>query len=237
MNGKWWSAVVAVAAVCAWSAVAGAAGTSAPAAPKDAKTQAEAPGPPPEAQLAAALDLADVDLLAADFGPPGGGGGPNQAPMGEGYGGGGGMHHGGPGGAGGPGGGWHGGGPGGMGGMGGHLARMADKLQLTDAQRDKIRDIMEQQQRRAIQQRADIQLATLDLHKLMRADTPNKTSIDAAVDKLARLRATLAKDRIGAMLQAQTVLTPEQKKQLQTLRSERGQGRGGWDDDEGSKGK
>lgn len=109
---------------------------------------------------------------------------------------------------------------GGMGrGMGGPglemgMGRGFAGLDLTDAQRDKLALIHERQQRKAIQARADMQLARMDLRKLMKADSPSATSINAQIDKLARMRADMQKGHVATFLEARALLTPEQLKQL-----------------------
>ena len=91
------------------------------------------------------------------------------------------------------------------------LPAFAQELGLTDAQRTKLRDIGEAQMRRGIQERADIRIAELDLRKLLRADKPDQGAINRQVDKIADMRAKLAKERIAARLQMREVLTPEQR--------------------------
>ena len=151
------------------------------------------------------------------------------------------MGHGGPGG---PGGMAHGGmGPGmhggaGMhGGMGMHGGRgmmhrggarkmhmrMA-QLDLTDAQRDKLHALHESNARKAVQRRADLKLAQMDLRKLMRADKPEQTALNAQVDRIAKLRADGVKAAIDTRLQARTVLTPEQWKKLHSPNAGMGHG-------------
>lgn len=133
----------------------------------------------------------------------------------------------GPGGMGGPGGPGMMGGPGGMGGPGmhrgmggpggGRMGRMAHRfamVDLTDAQRDKMRDIHERQMRRGIQARADLQLARMDMQKLMRSDKPEAAALNAQVDRMAKMRADQAKAHIGAFLEARALLTPEQLKKF-----------------------
>lgn len=93
------------------------------------------------------------------------------------------------------------------------LGRLA-MLDLTEAQRTKLAEIRERQQRKAIQSRADLQFAQLDLRKLMRAESPSVTAINAQIDRLSRLRADAQKGRVAAFLEARSVLTPEQRKQL-----------------------
>lgn len=105
------------------------------------------------------------------------------------------------------------GGGGGMhGGMGMHM-RMA-KLDLTDAQRDKMRDLHEAAMRKNIQRQADMKLARMDLHKLMRADAPSTQSVNAQIDKMAKLHADGTKSRFETHMQARALLTPEQLKKL-----------------------
>ena len=107
----------------------------------------------------------------------------------------------------------------GMGGdpMGGHghmmMARWA-QLDLTDTQRQKLRDLHEAQARKAVQRRADMQLARMDLHKLMREDKPNMASVNMQIEKLARLHAEGLKSLFDTHMQAKALLTPEQLKQL-----------------------
>lgn len=99
-------------------------------------------------------------------------------------------------------------------------------LDLTDAQRDRMADLHERQQRKAIQARADMQIARMDLQKLMKADAPSATSINAQIDRLARMRADMQKSHVATLLEARSLLTPEQRKQLREARpGAPGQGR------------
>jgi Spy/CpxP family protein refolding chaperone len=102
--------------------------------------------------------------------------------------------------------------------MGRGMAGAFARLDLTDAQREKIRAIHERQARKDIQARADMQVARMDLRDLMRADSPNATAINSQIDRLARMRADMQKARVAVMLEARSVLTPEQRKQLQDMR-------------------
>jgi len=88
------------------------------------------------------------------------------------------------------------------------------QLDLSDAQRAKLRDLHEAHARKAIQRRADMQLARLDLHRLMSADRPDPGAVNAQIDKLARLHADGLKAAFDMRMQARAVLTPEQLKQL-----------------------
>lgn len=98
---------------------------------------------------------------------------------------------------------------------------MARELNLTTEQREKMKAARERQARKAIQARADIQLARLDLHKLMQADKPDTRAIETQIDKIASLRTELEKSRVATMLEIRASLTAEQQKKLRELR-ERG---------------
>lgn len=99
-----------------------------------------------------------------------------------------------------------------------HGAGMMQALDLTDAQRERMRAIHERQERKGIQARADLKLAGLDMRKLMRAESPSLSAINAQIDKLARMRAELHKSQVASMLEARAVLTADQQKQMRELR-------------------
>jgi Spy/CpxP family protein refolding chaperone len=99
-------------------------------------------------------------------------------------------------------------------------ARLAEALDLTAEQREKMKAAQERQERKAIQARADIQLARLDLHKLMQADKPDSKAIEAQIDRIAGLRAGLQKSRVATMIEFRASLTPEQQKKLRDLREQ-----------------
>jgi Spy/CpxP family protein refolding chaperone len=96
------------------------------------------------------------------------------------------------------------------------LAMRFAALDLTDQQRDKLRDIHEQAARKSVQRRADMQLARMDLQKLMRADTPSSSAINTQIDRITRLQSDGMKAHYDAFMQARGVLTPEQLKQLRS---------------------
>jgi Spy/CpxP family protein refolding chaperone len=112
---------------------------------------------------------------------------------------------------------------GGMSGMGGGWTRgeLADKIKLTEDQRDKIDAIRDKQQRAAIQARADLQVAELDMRNLMKADKPDRSAIDTQIDKMASQRAELRKSQIRTMLDMRDVLTPQQRTALKEEREKR----------------
>ena len=55
-------------------------------------------------------------------------------------------------------------------------------------------------------------IATMDLQKLMRADTPDQAKIDAQIDRVAQLRAQMQKYRTATLLEVRAMLKPERLK-------------------------
>lgn len=113
----------------------------------------------------------------------------------------------------------------GMGRGGAAREDLRKQLNLTEEQRTKLADIHDRSARASIPIQGDIKIAGLDLRKLVRADKPDQRAIDAQIDKMAGLRAKLQKSHIASMLEARSVLTPEQRKILRDARPGMG-GRG-----------
>ncbi len=102
----------------------------------------------------------------------------------------------------------------------GMRAELMAALKLTDAQKEKLADLRDRQQREAIQARADLQLATLDLRRLMRVERPDRSAIDAQIDKIAERRAAMRKSQIATMFDMRDVLTAQQRDLLKQKRAE-----------------
>lgn len=116
----------------------------------------------------------------------------------------------------------------GMGRRGPARAALREKLNLTDAQKERLADIRDRHARAAIPIQGDLRVAGLDLRKLMRADKPDQRAIDAQIDRIASLRASLQKARVAGQLEARAVLTPAQQKIMRESRGGRmGPGRMG----------
>ncbi|MEO5989476.1 MAG: Spy/CpxP family protein refolding chaperone [Candidatus Eisenbacteria bacterium] len=96
--------------------------------------------------------------------------------------------------------------------------RMA-QLGLSQSQRERMHAIHEAQQRKAIQMRADLQLARLDMAKLMHADNPDQAALNAQIDRMARMRAEAAKSRVATHLEMRSVLTADQLKKMHEPKS------------------
>ena len=103
--------------------------------------------------------------------------------------------------------------------------RLADKLDLTGTQKDKLRDIGGDLERKEIRLRADMETAGLDLRDLMRSDSPSASAVDSKIETLTQLRGEMMKAGARAVLDARKVLTSDQRKKLEDLRPGRWEGR------------
>ena len=111
--------------------------------------------------------------------------------------------------------------------------RLAEKLDLTGTQKDKLRDIGGDLERKEIQLRANLETAGLDLRDLMRSDSPSPSAVDAKIENLSQLRGDLMKANARAVLDARKVLTSDQRKKLADMRPGRPGGGPGREDHEG----
>lgn len=106
--------------------------------------------------------------------------------------------------------------------------KMVAMLKLTDDQRKAMDEVLFQHREKLIDLRAGVQKAELEMEPLMKADEPNEAKILAQIDKLAQARAELEKANARFLLALKGKLTPEQWKQVQAIRANRRQERGGW---------
>lgn len=97
------------------------------------------------------------------------------------------------------------------------MERMGE-LDLSKEQQEKIADLREKQAYRAIRLRADLQSARLDLRRLMRAEKTDRLAINRQIDRLAQMRAEMAKARVGTMLDIRNLMSPEQRERARGWR-------------------
>lgn len=95
---------------------------------------------------------------------------------------------------------------------------LAEELGLSAEQKEKIRQIKLAAHKQNIEQRAKLQLARLELHELMQADSPDQKQIEAKLAELSKLRDVAMHNHVNTFLEMQKVLTPEQRKKAKDLR-------------------
>ena len=93
------------------------------------------------------------------------------------------------------------------------LYKNAKELKLTDEQLKTIKDKKYEIKRQHIQLDAQMELVKLDIKKEFSSDAPNQTQIDALIDNKVELKRTLNKAFAKAIVDARTLLTPEQRTQ------------------------
>ena len=101
-----------------------------------------------------------------------------------------------------------------------------DQLKLTPQQVEQIQKSRTVLQTKCIDLRADLQKLQLELREQMRADRPNKKTIDATIDKIAAKQAALQKLRVGHHQEVRALLTDEQKQIFDARPFGRGGGKG-----------
>lgn len=110
-----------------------------------------------------------------------------------------------------------GGGPGmkGFGPPGGGLDRLvrdteaAKSLGVTDEQLSQVREIAYQSEILQVKNRADLEVAQMELRRLLESAKPTEEAVGKAVDKISALEAQMQKARIGEMLKIRGILGEE----------------------------
>jgi len=120
---------------------------------------------------------------------------------------------------------------------------VAEHLDLSDAQREEIRGLVESAHENAGSLWADLQRSRERLMEASSAEPFDEAEVRAAAVVLANAEAELAIHRASVMAQVRAVLTPEQQQQAEALRQRMredrgasrghhgGHGYGGWGED------
>lgn len=100
------------------------------------------------------------------------------------------------------------------------LDMLADEIELTDEQQGKIEEMEFAAQKAGIELHSKIQIAQLELHKLMQADNPDEGKIKSKVEEMGKLKTEQHLNRVQSHLSMQKILTSEQKEKLQSLKKQ-----------------
>ncbi len=104
--------------------------------------------------------------------------------------------------------------------MGPHMLAMLDNdrvkayLNLSDPQAQQLRQIVVSSEKSSIQTRAQLEVRHIELRELLRADQPDSDAIMKKVQEISDLRGQEMKQHVQALLDAEKVLTPEQRKKI-----------------------
>jgi len=95
------------------------------------------------------------------------------------------------------------------------MAKKFEMLDLTKEQREEIENARVEMRKKIIPLRAEIELKQIDLENEMRADEPNRTKIMKITEEISNLKLKIQQTRIDQMLKTHSILTPDQREQLQ----------------------
>jgi Spy/CpxP family protein refolding chaperone len=98
-----------------------------------------------------------------------------------------------------------------------HGEGVIGELELTDNQRDRIRDLRTAHQKDMVKRRADLRIARIELRELIDSDA-DRAQIDAKIEQIGQLRTEMQKAQVGHRLEVKELLTPEQLEKLEDLR-------------------
>lgn len=120
-------------------------------------------------------------------------------------------------------------GKGGRGGMDSeaHVERLAARLDLSTAQRDQVRAIVDKARPETRALRDKLTDNRQQLHALMRQDNAKESEIRKLADAQGKLKADMIVQRSKLHNAINAVLTPEQREQFQQMGPRRGPGMGG----------
>lgn len=105
------------------------------------------------------------------------------------------------------------------------MGRLHEELDLTEEQQKKMETLQEEFRYRMIDSRASLAKARLRVHSLMRSEAP-ESDLSRAIDELSTIRAQMLKSRLLHHRQMRTLLTPEQREKMDSMRRGRGHGFG-----------
>ena len=116
--------------------------------------------------------------------------------------------------------------------------RVAERLNLTDAQRKQIEELIYQNGQKLIDLRAENHKARMNLNHALAAETLDQSAVQKAADQLANAECAVHREQITQRIEIAGALTREQRLALRDLvrerigagRQERQGRRGGWED-------
>jgi Spy/CpxP family protein refolding chaperone len=112
-------------------------------------------------------------------------------------------------------------GRGGMMGNMGIMGRLADEIDLSEEQKDEIKDIHTSHRKDMIRMKADRELAQVELQEIMHQDSPDLDAIEDQIRNIANLEAKMKFSQIKTRIDVKSVLTEEQQAKLKELMKNR----------------
>ena len=107
------------------------------------------------------------------------------------------------------------------------VLRHAEKLQLSEEQREKLEQSVVNQRKTMITLRADLEVSRIDLMELGKADTWNRSALEKQIDAISEIEKKIALANLDSLEMVRTTLTDAQWNQLQDWRTKI-RGKFGW---------
>jgi Spy/CpxP family protein refolding chaperone len=101
------------------------------------------------------------------------------------------------------------------------LDRIAEVLELTDEQKEKIEAIRVKGWEEAKPLRNDLNVKQAELRALIQSDSPNTRTINVKIDEIGKLRTELHKKRVAHRLEIRSLLTKEQQMKFDKMSKHR----------------
>jgi len=92
--------------------------------------------------------------------------------------------------------------------------KVKEKLQLTDDQINKIKEVTQDTQKKMIDLNAKDEIANIELQSLLDSPSIDKKAVEAKVDELGKIRTEIHKTDINRRIAMKEILTPEQQQKI-----------------------
>lgn len=103
---------------------------------------------------------------------------------------------------------------------------MAKELGLSAKQKTAIRDLTDEERKTEAKLRAEIEVAQIDLRRMLEADDPDETKIGEQIEKVSALEGTAHKTHLLTFVRVRKLLTKEQRAKLDAMHEDQRRGEG-----------
>ncbi len=97
------------------------------------------------------------------------------------------------------------------------VLKNSEKLGLTDAQREQVKEMKYDVKKNKIQACADINLLSVDISKALWQKEVDLDEVNALIDQKYQSKAQLKKDMVGAYVALNSMLSPEQRDMVKSI--------------------
>ena len=98
--------------------------------------------------------------------------------------------------------------------------KMATELNLTDAQKDKLKTLRSKHQKEMVKLQAAAKIARIDLGDVLHQDNPKESDVKSKIAASNAAQNKVTEARIMNRLETKKVFTPEQLKKMEELKSQ-----------------